>query len=104
MQGVDSPYAWWRLAAAMTLSAFGAVGMWGVVMVFPALQAEFGASRAEVSFSYTTTMLGGWMGGALFDLTGSYRAAFSNGIAWNALNAAIVWWLLTRQNRRLVFA
>ena len=44
------------------------------------------------------------MGGALFDLTGSYRAAFINGIAWNALNAAIVWWLLARQNRRLVFA
>ena len=58
MQGVDSRYAWWRLAASMTLSAFGAVGMWGVVVVFPALQAEFGASRAEVSFSYTTTMLG----------------------------------------------
>ena len=25
--------------------------------------------------------LGGWMSGAMFDLTGSYRAAFLNGIA-----------------------
>ena len=48
--------------------------------------------------------LGGWVSGAIFDLTGSYRAAFINGIAWNVLNGAIVWWLLTRQNRRLVFA
>ena len=35
------------------------------------------------------------MGGVLFDITGSYRAAFINGIAWNLLNGAIVWWLLT---------
>ncbi|HXD40772.1 MAG TPA: MFS transporter [Ramlibacter sp.] len=40
--------------------------------------------------------LGGWMSGAVFDLTGSYRAAFMNGIAWNLLNAAIVGFLLYR--------
>jgi MFS family permease len=40
--------------------------------------------------------LGGWMSGAIFDLTGSYRAAFANGIAWNLLNVAIVGWLLLR--------
>jgi MFS family permease len=40
--------------------------------------------------------LGGWMSGALFDLTGSYRAAFVNGIAFNLLNLAIVLWLLRR--------
>ena len=28
--------------------------------------------------------LGGWMSGAIFDLTGSYRAAFLNGVAWKA--------------------
>jgi hypothetical protein len=39
------------------------------------------------------------MGGVLFDLTGSYRAAFINGIGWNVLNAAIAWWLLGRQRR-----
>jgi MFS family permease len=33
--------------------------------------------------------LGGWMSGMVFDLTGSYRAAFLNGIAWNALNLTI---------------
>jgi MFS family permease len=40
--------------------------------------------------------LGGWMSGAIFDFTGSYRAAFANGIAWNLLNVAIVGWLLLR--------
>ena len=40
--------------------------------------------------------LGGWMSGAIFDWTGSYRAAFLNGIAFNLLNAAVVIFLLRR--------
>jgi MFS family permease len=40
--------------------------------------------------------LGGWMSGKIFDLTGSYQAAFVNGIAWNALNLGIVLYLLSR--------
>jgi MFS family permease len=40
--------------------------------------------------------LGGWMSGVIFDATGSYAAAFLNGIAWNVLNAAIAAWLLWR--------
>ncbi len=40
--------------------------------------------------------LGGWMSGAIFDWTGSYRAAFVNGIAWNALNLAIIGFLIYR--------
>jgi cyanate permease len=38
--------------------------------------------------------LGGWMSGAIYDLTGSYQAAFVNGIVWNLLNMAIAFWLL----------
>ncbi|HUN44312.1 MAG TPA: MFS transporter [Acetobacteraceae bacterium] len=45
--------------------------------------------------------LGGWMSGAIFDLTGSYRAAFANGVAWNVGNALIVLWLLLRPLPRL---
>jgi predicted MFS family arabinose efflux permease len=44
--------------------------------------------------------LGGWMSGAIFDMTGSYRAAFVNGIAFNLLNLAIAFWLLRRATRR----
>jgi MFS family permease len=50
--------------------------------------------------------LGGWMSGAIFDLTGSYRAAFANGLAWNLLNVSIATWLLLRRRggRKLAFA
>jgi hypothetical protein len=44
--------------------------------------------------------LGGWISGAIFDLTGSYRAAFINGIGWNLLNLAIASWLLFRSRPR----
>ena len=40
--------------------------------------------------------LGGWMSGKVFDLTGSYDAAFVNGIAWNLLNLGIALLLLYR--------
>ncbi len=44
--------------------------------------------------------LGGWMSGAIFDLTGSYRAAFGNGVFWNLLNLGIAVFLLSRGPRR----
>ena len=43
--------------------------------------------------------LGGWMSGAIFDWTGSYKAAFVNGIAFNLLNIGIVVYLLLRVRR-----
>ena len=48
--------------------------------------------------------LGGWMSGVIFDNTGSYRLAFLNGLIWNAINAAIVLWLMLRRPRRLAAA
>jgi hypothetical protein len=44
--------------------------------------------------------IGGWMSGAIFDLTGSYDAAFLNGIGWNLLNVGIVLFLLRRSMHR----
>ena len=46
--------------------------------------------------------LGGWMSGEIFDLTGSYRAAFINGILWNLLNLSIAAWLLRQPPARRV--
>ena len=40
--------------------------------------------------------LGAWMSGKVYDLTGSYAAAFLNGIGWNVVNLAIALFLLHR--------
>lgn len=62
---------------------------------FPA--SEAGARVGTVLMATLVGMaLGGWMSGAVFDLTGSYHAAFLNGIAWNLLNLSIVGFLLWR--------
>lgn len=49
-----------------------------------------------VSATMLGMALGGWMSGLIFDLTGSYKAAFVNGIAFNLLNGAIAAYLLWR--------
>ncbi|MFL6691887.1 MAG: MFS transporter [Ramlibacter sp.] len=63
--------------------------------------AEAGARVGTVLMATMFGMaLGGWMSGAVFDLTGSYRAAFVNGLAFNALNLGIVLFLLWRLRSR----
>jgi MFS family permease len=78
----------------------------GIVPSYAIIVREYFPPReaaTRVGFAVSVTVvgmaLGGWMGGMLFDMTGSYRAAFINGIAWNVLNAAIAAWLLMRQSR-----
>jgi MFS family permease len=44
--------------------------------------------------------IGGWMSGAIFDATLSYRAAFLGGFAWNLLNIGIAGWLFLHLPRR----
>ena len=40
--------------------------------------------------------LGGYLSGVIFDLTGSYKAAFVNGIGWNLVTVSIAVFLLRR--------
>ena len=47
---------------------------------------------------------GGWASGAIFDVTGSYQAAFVHGIGWNLVNFSIAWWLLARARSRPALA
>lgn len=54
----DAPYAWFRLAVCILLSTLGGAGMWAVVVVLPAVQADFGIDRAAASLPYTFTMIG----------------------------------------------
>ncbi|HEY1092297.1 MAG TPA: MFS transporter, partial [Burkholderiaceae bacterium] len=67
--------------------------------------AEAGARVGTVLMCTLLGMaLGGWMSGKVFDLTGSYQAAFINGIAWNLLNMSIaltLWWRVRRPATRL---
>lgn len=62
---------------------------------------EAGARVGAVILATMAGMaLGGWMSGWVFDVTGSYRAAFLNGIGWNLLNLGISGWLFLRARQR----
>ncbi len=63
--GLDSAAAWRRLAVSVLLTTIGGVGMWSVVVVLPAVQAEFGAARGAAALPYTLTMIGFAFGGVL---------------------------------------
>lgn len=65
---------------------------------FPPSQAG-GRVAVVISATLLGMALGGWMSGAVFDYTGSYHAAFINGVAWNLLNLGIALLLLRRAMR-----
>jgi MFS family permease len=88
------------ISALFGLFQGGIVPSYAIIVreYFPANQA---GTRVGIVIMATLggMALGGWMSGAIFDLTGSYRAAFANGIAFNVLNIAIALWLLTMPGR-----
>src|SRR5688572_556641 len=63
MPGVDSSYSWWRLAASVTLSTVGGIGMWCLVVALPIVQVDLGVSRADISLAYTMNTMGFFVGG-----------------------------------------
>ena len=95
------------LVPLFVISALFGLFQGGIVPAYAIIIREhFGAHRVggRVGLVIMCTLLGmalgGWMSGKAFDLTGSYQAAFLNGIAWNALNMAIAVTLLLRLRRR----
>jgi MFS family permease len=95
--GLTSLYV---ISALFGLFQGGLVPSYAIVIreCFPAKEA--GARVGIVMMATLFGMaVGGWMSGAIFDLTGSYRAAFANGVAWNGLNLMIALWLLSRRGR-----
>lgn len=76
------------------------------IIVREAMPAREAATRVGlvIMASVLGMSLGGWISGVIFDATGSYAAAFLNGMAWNALNVAIMVALLLRARGRLAMA
>ncbi len=79
----------------------------GIVPSYALIVREYMPAReagARVGFVMMATILGmalgGWLSGQIYDWSGSYQLAFINGIAWNALNIAIILWLLSRSRPR----
>ncbi|AXI48690.1 MFS transporter [Sulfitobacter sp. SK012] len=54
----DSRYAWLRLGLTLLVGAIINAGMWAIIVIMPAVEAEFGLSRAASSMPYTLTMIG----------------------------------------------
>src|SRR5438034_10220428 len=61
----ESLYACVRLGAALLLMTIGGAAMYGVVVALPAVQAEFGVTRADASLPDTLTMIGFGVGDIL---------------------------------------
>jgi MFS family permease len=94
------------LASLYVVSALFGLFQGGIVPSYAMIVREYfppaqAATRVGLVFSATLAgmALGGWMSGAIYDETGSYRAAFLNGIGWNLLNVAIAVWLLRLARR-----
>ena len=64
-RGVESAYAWTRLAVSLLLMTIGGVGMYGAAVVLPSMQADFGVARGDASLPYTLTLIGFGIGGIL---------------------------------------
>ena len=100
-----------QLAALYVISALFGLFQGGLVPSYPLIVREYFRPREAGVRTGTVIMatlfgmaLGGWLPGWIFDLTGSYRAAFANGIAWNLVTTTIALLLITRARRLAVRA
>ena len=89
------------ISALFGLFQGGIVPSYAIIVREHFQPAEAGARVGTViMFTLFGMALGGWMSGKVFDLTGSYHAAFINGIVWNLVNLSITLFLLRQWSRR----
>ncbi|WP_128923818.1 MFS transporter [Bradyrhizobium guangxiense] len=93
----DSLASLYLISAMFGLFQGGIVPSYAII-VREAMPASEAATRVGIVIfaSVFGMSFGGWVSGVIFDATGSYGAAFANGVAWNALNIGIVVLLLIR--------
>lgn len=82
----DSAYSWLRLLVTLAIATVANVGMWSVVVVMPAIEADFAVGRAEASLPYTLTMIGFALGNLVI---GRVVDRFGVTLALNGAAAAI---------------
>jgi MFS family permease len=98
----DSLFSLYVISALFGLFQGSIVPMYAIIVREYFAPQEAGARLGVVLMATLGGMaLGGWMSGWIFDLTGSYQAAFLNGVGWNLVNVTIMAWLLLRPGRRL---
>ena len=94
---VDGLVPLYVVSAMFGLFQGGIVPSYAIIVREHFAPAQAGARVGAVIMATLVGMaLGGWLSGWVFDMTGSYRAAFVNGIAWNLLNLVIASWLFWR--------
>jgi len=97
----DGLFSLYVISALFGLFQGGIVPMYAILIRQYFAPQEAGTRLGVVLLATLGGMaLGGWMSGVIFDLTGSYQAAFLNGLAWNLVNVSIVIWLMFRPGRR----
>ena len=101
----DSLSSLFIISAMFGLFQGGIVPSYAII-VREAMPAREAATRVGIVIfaSVFGMSFGGWVSGVIFDATGSYAAAFLNGIGWNALNITIMAALLIRSRSRLALA
>ena len=96
----DGLVSLYLISALFGLFQGGIVPSYAIIVREHFPPAEAGARVGTVLMATLLGMaLGGWMSGKVFDLTGSYHAAFVNGIGWNLLNLSVVLFLMSRLRR-----
>src|ERR1700678_3766919 len=90
------------ISAMFGLFQGGIVPSYAIIVREAMPAAEAGTRIGIIIFASVFGMsFGGWVSGVIFDATGSYAAAFLNGLGWNALNITIAVALLLRAGRRM---